>query len=60
MPRLEAAMWARETERGVDGDFHALAFFAQQVLLVKLHVRELEAGVGRAASAIMWGIGVVS
>ena len=38
-------MWARET------DLHALAFLAEQVLLVQLHVGELQAGVGSAASA---------
>ena len=55
MPRLEARV-QRETER-VDGDFHALALFTKQVLLVELHVGELEAGVPSAAAPIIWGIG---
>ena len=37
--------------QGVDSNLHALALFAEQVLLVKLHVGELEAGVSSTASA---------
>ena len=37
--------------QGVDSDLHAHALFAEQVLLVKLHVGELEAGVSSTASA---------
>ena len=35
----------------MDGDLHALAFLAEQVLLVQLHVGELQAGVRGAAGA---------